>query len=60
MGLRPDSSWAAEDVEGNRIGAVRSEGMMLIRANEDNRRGLLTEELFHVFSDPTKSRDLSR
>jgi hypothetical protein len=34
--------------------------MMLIRANEDNRRGLLTEELFHVFSDPTKSRDLSR
>ena len=50
---------AEEDFEGNIIGAIRMEGMKLIRANAGNPRGLPTEELFEVRVDSGERSDLA-
>jgi arylsulfatase A-like enzyme len=45
-------AFAEEDHEGNVLAAIRTRGWKLIRANDDNRRGLETVELYHVVEDP--------
>ena len=50
---------AEEDFEGNVIGAVRTQGMKLIRANQGNPRGLPTESIYWVATDPGETDDLA-
>jgi len=45
-------AFAEEDHEGNVLSSIRTRGWKLIRANEDNRRGLEAVELYHVTRDP--------
>jgi arylsulfatase A-like enzyme/uncharacterized membrane protein YbhN (UPF0104 family) len=49
--------FAEEDHEGNVLEAVRARGWKLIRANEDNRRGLRPLELYAVSQDPAEQND---
>jgi arylsulfatase A-like enzyme len=41
-----------ENFEGNVLSSVRADGFKYIRANEGNRRGLQTEEMYNVDADP--------
>ena len=45
-------AFAEEDHEGNVLSSIRTRGWKLIRANEDNRRGLEAVELYDVARDP--------
>jgi len=47
--------FAEEDHEGNVLTAVRTEDWKLIRANEDNPRGLEPVELYDMESDPAQT-----
>jgi len=47
--------FAEEDHEGNVLSAVRTEDWKLIRANDDNPRGLETVELYDMESDPAQT-----
>jgi hypothetical protein len=49
---------AEEDFEGNVLGAIRRDGFKLIRANDGNPRGLATEEVFRVATDPGETENL--
>lgn len=49
---------AEEDFEGNVLGAIRTQGFKLIRANDGNPRGLANEEVFHVATDPGETANL--
>ena len=49
---------AEEDFEGNVLGAIRTGGFKLIRANDGNPRGLAQEEVFHVATDPGETENL--
>jgi arylsulfatase A-like enzyme len=54
----PVSVFAEEDLEGNRIYAVRTWEFKLIRANADNPRGLPAESLYRLAGDPGEQHPL--
>ena len=54
----PDSVFAEEDLEGNRVYAVRSGEWKFIRANAGNPRGLPTESLYNLTGDPGEQQPL--
>lgn len=49
---------AEEDFEGNVIEAVRTQGLKYIRANDGGPRGLPSQELFDIATDPNETDDL--
>jgi len=54
----PDWVFSEEDLEGNRVYAVRTGELKFIRANAGNPRGLPTESLYHLASDPGEQHPL--
>jgi arylsulfatase A-like enzyme len=54
----PDSVFSEEDLEGNRLYAVRSGDLKFIRANAGNPRGLLAESLYDLAEDPGEQEPL--
>ena len=54
-----ESVFAEEDLEGNVLQAVRGHDWKLITANPGNPRGLATDELYDVKSDPQEKRNMA-
>jgi arylsulfatase A-like enzyme len=50
---------AEEDLEGNQLVSIQSDGWKLISANPGNPRGLATTELFNLREDPAEKNNLA-
>ena len=60
-GLNPASrpALSEEDFEGNRLSAIRAGGWKYVEANEGNRRGLPSVDVFDLAVDPQEKRNLT-
>ena len=56
---RIGATFAENDLEGNVLRSVRGSDWKLIEANAGNPRGLPTQQLFNIASDPGERRDLA-